>query len=65
MLTYYPNSQIILIIYVTLNIDNWVDNRKIKGISYAGYSLVECGNSLVDILFGDNLPILDIYLLFR
>ena len=58
VITDCPNTQIILIIYgpATVNIDDWVNNNKVKGILFGGYPGAECGNALVDILFGDYSP---------
>ena len=58
VLTDCPNSPIILIIYgpATINIDSWINNNQVKGILFAGYPGAECGNALVDILFGDYSP---------
>ena len=58
VLTDCPNSPIILIIYgpATVNIDSWINNNQVKGILFAGYPGAECGNALVDILFGDYSP---------
>ena len=58
VLTDCPNSNIILIIYgpATVNIDSWVNNNKVKGIIFGGFPGAECGNALVDILFGDYSP---------
>ena len=58
VLTDCPNSPIILIIYgpATVNIDDWVHNDKVKGILFGGYPGAECGNGLVDILFGAYSP---------
>ena len=53
-----PNTNIILIVYgpATVNIDAWVTEDKVKGILFGGYPGAECGNGLVDILFGDYSP---------